>query len=725
MRKRIISIVALVFVFVMLFSVPVAAKSYQTYTYSLNGFALYSPDAYVPEGNTSIDSAYMGLDDSTSLKKALKNPKDIEVDNKGNVYIADAGDGEYGRIIVLDRYYKLKFVIRDFVNDQGKEDTLARPQGVYITDDTIFVCDTGNSRIVTFDRKGNFKSVIKEPESELFESESTYSPIAIAVDDFNRLYVVSESNYQGIIVMTITGQFTGFIGAQKVSLSAWDILWRRFQTEEQKKLTSKSIPTAFNNITITEDGFIYITTSSISESSQQSAIKSRSTSGAYAPVKLLNAAGEEIMRRNGFWPPSGEVAVNNSSTDKDAPTGASKVVDVAVGPEKTWTIIDQKRSKAYTYDFDGNLLFIFGDSGQQIGNISAGGLVGVAYQEDKMLLLDNSAKSFTTYRRTKYGDILIQALSHQNKRQYDVAVEDWTEILKRNANYDAAYIGIGQSLYRSGQYDESITYFKAAYDTTNYEQSYKEIRKDWISKWLLLIPLGVAAIAVGWIFFMKYCNKVNTRAAVAGGKRNFKEELIYAVHVIFHPFDGFWDLKHEKRGSLRAAVVYMLLAVLAYFYQAVGSGYAVNQQIVYTTIVEQAISVLLPIFLFAVANWCLTTLFEGEGSFKDIVTAIGYSLLPLILTIVPTTIASNFLTGPTEVQIIEFINMIGLIWLGILVFLGMMVTHDYSMWKNILTTLGTVIGMVFIMFIGILFTTLLGKLVSFITNIITEINYRA
>ena len=130
MRKRIISIVALVFVFVMLLSVPVSAKSYQTYTYSLNGFALYSPDAYVPEGNTSIDSAYMGLDDSTSLKKALKNPKDIEVDNKGNVYIADAGDGEYGRIIVLDRYYKLKFIIRDFVNDQGKQDTLSRPQGV-------------------------------------------------------------------------------------------------------------------------------------------------------------------------------------------------------------------------------------------------------------------------------------------------------------------------------------------------------------------------------------------------------------------------------------------------------------------------------------------------------------------------------------------------------------------------------------------------------------------
>ena len=60
-----------------------------------------------------------------------------------------------------------------------------------------------------------------------------------------------------------------------------------------------------------------------------------------------------------------------------------------------------------------------------------------------------------------------------------------------------------------------------------------------------------------------------------------------------------------------------------------------------------------------------------------------------------------------------------------LILIGMMVTHDYSMGKNILTTLGTLVAMIFIMFVGILFTTLLGKVVGFITNIVTEISYRA
>ena len=59
-----------------------------------------------------------------------------------------------------------------------------------------------------------------------------------------------------------------------------------------------------------------------------------------------------------------------------------------------------------------------------------------------------------------------------------------------------------------------------------------------------------------------------------------------------------------------------------------------------------------------------------------------------------------------------------------LVFIGMMVTHDYSMGKNIITTAGTIVGVVFIMFIACLFSTLLTKIVSFVSNIIVELRYR-
>lgn len=706
--KKLTNLLCAVLVLLTVFSVCAAAAPYQTYTYSINGFALYSPDAYVPIQN--IDYQYMGLTES------LGSVKDMVTDDDGNVYLVDATRNE---LIVLDKYFKVKFTVKSFINDQGVPDDFTAPQGVFVTKDRIFVCDTDANRIVTFDLEGNFLSIIPQPESSLFTEGSVYKPIALAVDQYDRLYVVSSTTYQGIIVMTDEGQFTSFIGAQKVVANLWQLIWRNFQTDEQRKQTQSFVSTEFNNISITDDGFIYCTTASLDESKQQSAITSKSTSGDYAPVKMLNAAGSEIMRRNGFYPPSGEVDVSNLSTD--SLVGTSTITDVAVGPEKTWTIVDRKRSKVFTYDFDGNLLFAFGDYGTMLGNISI--IQSIVYQGDVFMILDGVNNTITTYKRTEYGDAIITALMHQNNREYDAAIDSWIEILKRNSNFDTAYIGIGQSLFRQGKYEESIEYYKSAYDTGNYSNSYKELRKEWISKYLFVLVAVVVVIILLWSKFMKYAKKVNYKTSVSVGKRTYKQELLFVFHLIFHPFDGFWDLKHEKRGSVRGGATIIAIAILSFYYQSIGQGYIMNPEGKYSTIFVQIAAVGAPFLLFAIANWCLTTLFDGEGSFKDIFIALSYSLAPIPLLVIPSTIISNVVTE-SETTIVTLLVSVAYIWAGILIFFGMMVTHDYSLSKNVLTTLGTIVGMAFIMFIAILFTTLLGKIVSFVTNIIDEINFR-
>ena len=42
----------------------------------------------------------------------------------------------------------------------------------------------------------------------------------------------------------------------------------------------------------------------------------------------------------------------------------------------------------------------------------------------------------------------------------------------------------------------------------------------------------------------------------------YVQSLKYAFYVITHPFDGFWDLIHEKRGSLAAAHTFLVLFLL-------------------------------------------------------------------------------------------------------------------------------------------------------------------
>lgn len=712
--KKITKILLVVIILSMLLPQVVMANtsSYATYTYSSQGQVLQSPAAYVPD--EIIDSAYMGLDTS------LKDPRDVFVGPDEKIYIADAG---LSKIIVLDRYFKFLYEIRTFVNSEGVPDSFNGCSGVFVNEKNIFVCDTENNRIIMMDTEGNYIRTIQKPESNLFEEGSIYKPVACVCDQYGRLFVVSSTTYQGVIVINTYGDFFGFIGATKVTVSALELLWRKIQTEEQRELSEQFVSTEYNNITIDSKNFIYVTTSAIDAEAQASAIESHDTSTTYAPVKKLNASGTDVMKRNGFYPPSGEVTQKDLTVSEDAITGASRVVDVEIGPENTWSIIDQKRSKVYTYNENGDLLFIFGDkNGNQIGNIDTA--VAIAYQGSKILVLDKTNLNIVTFRRTEYADLLIKALQHDNEMLYSETINDWTEILKRNNNFDAAYVQIGKSLYREAEYEESMEYFKAAFETTNYSESYKEIRKDWANKYFWIIPIIIVAVCFVVAKFFGFAGKVNKRTALKVGRKSLKEELLYAFHVILHPFDGFWDLKHEQRGSVRSAFIILLLTVVVYFYNSIGQGYIFNPRPSTTMNVFGAISaVVVPLLLWVVANWCLTTLFEGEGSMKDIFVAACYCLTPLILLILPSTILSNFLTL-NEGGVITLLASLGYIWMGLLLFIAMMVTHDYSVGKNILTCIATIVGMAFIMFIGILFSSLIGKIISFVTNIVEEINYR-
>ncbi|MGM9626047.1 MAG: YIP1 family protein [Eubacteriales bacterium] len=710
--KNIMKLVTLIMVLVMVMgTLSVAAITpYSTYTYDIDGMYAASPDAYTP--SQIIASAAMGLD----TEKPLDSPRDLFVDKKDNIYIADATNN---RIVVCNRNVQYKFEISEFTNNQGVPDSLSGPQGVFVSDEYIYVADTNNNRIVLFDLEGEYVDTVEEPRSDVFPENSIYKPVALAVDAAGRMYVVSSTTYMGVISIGPDGEFTGFIGAQQVNISALEILWRKIQTKEQRETSTQYVSTEFNNITIDNDGFIYVTTSSIDEAAQQAAIVSKDAGN--APVKKLNTAGTDILKRNGFFAPGGEVTVMNTGASKNDIGGASKIIDVALGPQGTWSIIDEKRQKIYTYDEEGTLLFIFGDSGMQTGNLSS--IQAIAYQGSDILILDKTANNITIYKRTEYGDLLLTAIQHNRERQYDLAMEDWTNVLQRNSNFDEAYIGIGQALYRSGDYEEAMEYYKSAYDTENYSDAFSMWRQDWVKKYVWVVILVVIAVIVAYSLFFKYAAKVNVKGQTKVGKRTFWEEILYGFWIIFHPFDGFWDLKHEKRGSVRGAFFWIAMTILAFTYKSVGSSYLVNPYNSYMNILATITSVMVPFLLWAAANWCLTTLFDGEGSFKDIFVATGYALVPIPLFMFPVTICTHFMTL-TEVSILNLLLTFAYIWVGLLIVFGTQVTHDYTFGKNLLMCVCTIVGMAFIMFIVVLFSGLANNIVSFVTAIVVEISYR-
>ena len=114
--------------------------------------------------------------------------------------------------------------------------------------------------------------------------------------------------------------------------------------------------------------------------------------------------------------------------------------------------------------------------------------------------------------------------------------------------------------------------------------------------------------------------------------RHLGTTLRYSLYVITHPFDGFWDLTHEKRGSLGAANVIIVAALLTNILKLQFSSFLFVKVIwEFTNLLEIVLGFLAPIVIGCLANWGLTTLFDGKGTMKDVYMAIGYSLTPYVL----------------------------------------------------------------------------------------------
>ncbi len=713
-----------------------AIVPYTTYTYSYHGLMQESPAAYVPLKQITTASliyslsADGGASDNAKQKygaggsvvdftlTTLNAPEDIFVDDLNHVYISDTGNN---RIVVTDENYNLRLIISSFMNNYGVPDSLNQPHGIFVTESEIFVADKGNSRIVIFDKLGNFKEIVPEPASEVMPDNHVYSPVAVAVDTAGRIYVVSSTTNYGVLSLNRDGSFNGFVGAQKVTYSAFDYFWRMFQTAEQIAASEQYVPTEYNNIAIDEEDFVFVTTASIDESSVANAITSRSKAADYMTVKKLNPNGSDVMTRNGFWPPVGEIDFGGAISASISVSGPSTVVDVAIGENGSWSLIDSKRSKVFTYDSEGNLLYAFGDKGDQLGNIQT--LDAIDYQGTNILLLDKASSTVTIYKRTDYGDLIAAAIQNDIDQNYSLSVQYYTGILQRNNNYDTAYIGIGKSLFREGNYEEAMQYFRASYDTQNYSEAYQSYRKIWIEEnlWLFLGVTVVLFVVV--IKFFGFAGKYNKKNTKDKEKRGFWEEVMYGFHIILHPFDGLWDLKHEGRGSVRGAVFWLLAAAVAFVYDEIASGYLETGGSGGGSYVMAAMGIATPLLLVALANWCLSTLFDGEGTFKDVFITCCYSLVPLVILLIPCTALSNVMTL-NELGIIGMITNIAWVWVGLLAFFGVMVTHDYTLGKNFITILGTILMVCVIMFVAILFFFLITKVYSFGYNIYFEITTR-
>ncbi len=207
-------------------------------------------------------------------------------------------------------------------------------------------------------------------------------------------------------------------------------------------------------------------------------------------------------------------------------------------------------------------------------------------------------------------------------------------------------------------------------------------------------------------------------------REKYFDSLKYSLYCMTHPMDGFWDLTHEKRGTYAAANTILFLTLLVRILKLRYTSFLFLQ--VYwedLNIFMYLASILFPLSLWVVGNWALTTLFDGKGRLGQVYMATCYALTPYPLIQFPLMLFSNFVTVE-EGAFYETLSVLTLIYAAILVVVAMGQIHEYSAGKNLLFTVATLFAMLVMIFILMVFFSMITQGVSYFISLAKELMFR-
>ncbi|WP_194843391.1 YIP1 family protein [Paenibacillus sp. B01] len=196
------------------------------------------------------------------------------------------------------------------------------------------------------------------------------------------------------------------------------------------------------------------------------------------------------------------------------------------------------------------------------------------------------------------------------------------------------------------------------------------------------------------------------------------------LRVLFHPFDGFYEVKFLGKRNFALATIIMLLCgltgILSYQY----TGFILNYFPLFEmNSIALFVTTLFPFLLFLLSNWSVTTLFDGNGTIGDIYIVLSYALLPKLAFDLAGIALSNVVTQE-EAGLLQAFTAIGTLWFAFLLFCGLTVTHEYSALVNIVTLAASCASAVLILFLSMLYFTLIGKVVGFVYAVFLELSKR-
>lgn len=679
MKKPLMLLIALMMT--VLTVLPVGASQATSYTYTLdddNNF-VRTQDAYLP--------------DRTITNLGLKTPSDMIIDENNIMYICDTGNM---RIVIYNlASEKVEHIISgDDEIYKGTDFTgFTTPKGIFRTQDgTLYVADVGGKAVYKFDANYNFIRAFEKPTAPIF-ADTNYEPSKVAVDKGGNIFIVSEGVYTGVIQLSYTGEFLGYFTSNKTILTPQQVFLRIIYTKEQeaKSAVLNATPSTFSNVYVDETGTVYTT----SMGKGDSLVKKHSTNGS-----------------NMFQNP---VVANDGMTD------------VYVDDRG---IIYTSDTTGYitVYTKSGELIF---DFGANVKNLDISGL----FSSLTTIAVDNNYNIWTadgdkgylqSFAPTDYASTIYTALDEYENGEYAASLEDWSTVLRLNQMSVLAHNGVGKAYYNAEEYEDAMEHFEIAGNRTDYSNAFWEVRNEKIQKnlwWVIAIIFALIIIKI--LIAVIDRKKVLKKKKRALGKK-LKEtpvigELGYAFKICKHPIDRYYDIRVGKNGSVIAAsIIYVVFFIVYMFYQT-SKGFIYQ----YTDIEDMDMSAVVIgffaiVILFVICNYLVTSIKDGDGTFKQVYMIPAYGAIPALVSMIAVIIMSYALTY-NEAFILTVILVVGIGWSIILVFQGLSTVHDYSFKDTVISLIITFVFMLIAAIVVLIVIIMWEQLSDFLMTVGKEI----
>lgn len=680
MKRIVVTIITLVLLVTM--SITASASVYDSYTYDNQDEEIPVQDGYM------VSNIVLGKGDFGSFS----SPSDITVDESGFIYVLDSGNN---RVVVFDKEFTFYKTIESFDNN-GIEETLMLPAGIFAANGKLYISDTENGRVLVTDTNGKIQKILESPGENAFPNDITFKPERLAADSRGNVYVLCSGMYYGAVMYDADGVYSGFFGSNEVEMTLSNLIeytWKQLMSLEQRRKMQRFLPMEYSGIDIDSDDMVY-------------ACSPYDT--AENCIRKINPKGNNVLYVEEEFGDRDQFVHNN-------------FYDVTADDDGIISCLDTKYNRIFQYDEDGELLFILGRTGSQEGTFLEP--VAIEAWGEGLLVLDRKKQNITYLVPTEFGSSVREALRLHSVGNYDEAAKLWESALKENLNFETAYLGLGKIEYFTGNYEKASELFRLADDHEWQSKAFKEIRSEWFRNNLAWIFSGICLFACLLFFLVWKKSRLHKFAVSVIGRIHVPENLKEIFSTACHPVRGFEDMRYKNGGSVLCALVLILAVGFSMIFRIRYTGFRFNdysQTVNLLIVYAGAVGLIL---LFTVANWALCVLFDSEAHYSDIVICTAYSFLPFIFSIIVSTLVSHFLCVD-EGMILTLINAVGVLWTVLLFFFGMKEMHQYTAAKTVWSTLLTLVGLVLLLFLLFMIVSLTQQMISFIKTLYTEISYR-